>query len=103
MSRIGGFINYAVLLGGNAYPTHLTLSSASAGLPSIPAGVNAATLRAIGTGSTPIAYYRLDGEVPTSTQGIPLYVGDVLTIYSPAISNFRIIGTGSLAVEYAKA
>lgn len=50
--------------------------------------------------------YRCDGSAPTTTEGILLYVGDVLTIEGiKDVRNFKVIGTtgtATIKVQYER-
>ncbi len=77
----------------------LTLSGASQSL-TVPANTNYAFL-AIEGGAGTIAYFWQDGTAPTIGTGIPLTAGTTFDISDYAnISNFRIIGAGTLQVQY---
>lgn len=108
MGRINSYKNYTVKASPNGYAT-VTVSNSAIGL-TVPSGnVNAATLVLVGNASdtdpVPLVYYTLNGETPTSTNGLPLYNGAVLEIFQSEVKNAKFIrATGNdqtLHVEFA--
>lgn len=78
-------------------------SSAKTGTSTLSASVydSYRSIEALYTIETNNVRYRTDGTAPTTTEGILLYVGDVLTVEGITdIRNFKVIGeTGTATVK----
>jgi hypothetical protein len=107
--RIHSFRNYIPLSGDTGY-LQLSITNAAAVAFTVPPTVNAAIIRIVGNASStlsqPIAWYMTNGVTPTVGTGLPLYAGDVVTLYLDQVPNFKIIGADAnaqiVATEFGK-
>jgi|GEM_PF-4250095 len=112
MSRIQSYNQY-IVLNQSAYSNQTMTNAAVVSLPTIPSNsgglaekANACTITVSCPSTTGDAiYYRLDGQDPTSSNGLALRDGAVLELFSDELANARFIGADgniqTLRVEFA--